>query len=110
MLVADKRIPNGLLTYALLQGFVDQAADRDESGSLTAREWLDFATVAVPDLQRAANRRREVEVTKGNSPATNRADDFVDSQKSDGRYRIQTPRVFYRRELEADPLVMSLRQ
>jgi len=94
---------HGLLTYALVEeGMKTPAADISPSdGQVTLREWLDYATVRVPQIQQtmmqeARNVGREVA--------------FVDGEAKIhelGKRSLQSPRVFYRREAEAEPLVVA---
>jgi uncharacterized caspase-like protein len=105
--INGKEIKHGLLTYALLQGLTDRRADKDGNEQLWEREWLDFAVEKVPQMQLEAMKQRHVEIEKkgrgaeiiyvnGDKQNTNLAD-----------RRVQTPRIFYRRETEINPLIMA---
>jgi len=96
------QLGHGLLTYALVEeGLKTAIADSEpKDGVLNAREWLDFATERVPQMQEEKMKQGrgiglEIAFTEG-------------EQKIDpGKRSVQRPRVFYRRELEANPLVIA---
>jgi WD40 repeat protein/uncharacterized caspase-like protein len=81
----EKALGHGYLTYALVEsGLKKGAADREpRNGTINLREWLDFATDEVPEMQRKTAKPGADEST-------------------------QQPRVFYRRELEANQLVVAM--
>ena len=80
------------------------ADDEPKDGVLQAREWLDFATERVPQMQLEKIRQaRALNI----SLTFNGGDD--DSADHDQR-SIQRPRAFYRRELEANPLILARKQ
>jgi len=98
------RLGHGLLTYALVEeGVVRGAADDSpHDGDVLLREWLDYATMRVPRLQRDTLREsgRALRV----KPLV-----FVEGEERipDAEQRsLQRPRAFYRRELESRPLVI----
>jgi WD40 repeat protein len=95
------QIGHGLLTYALVQeglqkGEADSRAAHD--GQIVVREWFDYAAERVPRmrLEQVKQKRGLKIVSTGPAaaPATGEAD-------------VQRPRTFYRRELEAQPLVIA---
>src|SRR5688500_8922541 len=95
------QLGHGLLTYALIEeGLKTTNADNQpKDGLLIAREWLDFATDRVPLMQEEKMKQArgvglEVAFTEGEK-------EIADPSKRS----VQRPRVFYRRELEANPLV-----
>jgi len=97
------QLGHGLLTYALVEeGLKTAVADNEpKDGVLVAREWLDFATERVPQMQQQKmNEGRgvgvEISFTEGEK-------DVQDPQKRS----VQRPRVFYRREMETSPLVIA---
>lgn len=97
------QLGHGLLTYALLEeGLKTPVADREpKDGVLIVREWLDFATERVPQIQEEKMKQSrgvglEIAFTDGEQNIT-------DPKKRS----VQRPRVFYRRELEANPLVIA---
>ena len=92
---------HGLLTYALVEeGLKSGAADYEpKDGIVNAREWLDFATERVPQMQEEKMRQ-----SRGLGIA------FVEGEQkvADPEKRsVQRPRVFYRREMETNPLVVA---
>lgn len=96
------QLGHGLLTYALVEeGLKTSIADNEpKDGIVNAREWLDFATERVPQMQEEKMQQGrgvglELSFTEGEK-------EIADPQKR----TVQRPRVFYRRELEANPLVM----
>ncbi len=94
------KLGHGFLTYALVEeGLKTPAADREpKDGQVLLREWLDFATQRVPQMQEdEASKKRELEREKGSPPAKSATDET----------NIQRPRVFYRRETEPHPMVVA---
>jgi uncharacterized caspase-like protein len=90
------QLGHGYLTYALVEeGLKTAAADTEpKDGVVIAREWLDFATERVPQMQ-------EEKMAQGRGLG-------LEISFAEGETRsVQRPRVFYRRELEANPLVIT---
>ena len=90
------QLGHGYLTYALVEeGLKTPVADNEpKDGVVIAREWLNFATERVPQMQEekmAQGRGLGLEIS------------FTEGEKR----TVQRPRVFYRRELEANPLVIT---
>lgn len=97
------QLGHGYLTYALVEeGLKSPVADTEpKDGVLIAREWLNFATERVPQMQQ--EKMTQVRgVGLGIAFAEGEAN-VADPQKRS----VQRPRVFYRRELEASPLVIA---
>jgi uncharacterized caspase-like protein len=97
------QLGHGYLTYALVEeGLKTAAADiSPKDGQVTIREWLDFATERVPLMQQAKMRDSRDLLHKAA---------FVEGEEkvADVEKRsVQRPRVFYRRELEAQPMVVA---
>ncbi|MFN2510655.1 MAG: caspase family protein, partial [Pyrinomonadaceae bacterium] len=97
------QLGHGLLTYALVEeGLKTPVADIEpKDGLLSAREWLDFATERVPQMQEAKMKETrgvglEIAFTEGEQ-------NIADPEKR----TLQRPRVFYRRDVEASPLVIA---
>ena len=91
------QLGHGYLTYALVEeGLKTSVADSSpKDGLVIAREWLNFATERVPQMQ-------EEKMSQG------RGVGLEEITFSEGEKRsVQRPRVFYRRELEANPLVIT---
>ena len=92
---------HGFLTYALVEeGLKNAAADAEpKDGTVLIREWLDYAVKRVPQMQANALRgARGLKVA------------FVQGEEklSDPEKRnLQRPRVFYRREVEPQPLIVE---
>ena len=97
------QLGHGLLTYALaVQGLSQGAADRrPRDGQVVMGEWLDYATERVPQMQ-----LEKMKAARGLGAELA----FVDGEQkvADPNNRsLQRPRVFYRRELAARPLVVT---
>jgi uncharacterized caspase-like protein len=93
------QLGHGLLTYTLVQeGLAENRADDDpKDGKITVREWLNYSTKRVPEvqeekLQQARSLRRELK--------------FGDLGKAQSG-KSQVPKVFYRRELETTPWIIA---
>jgi WD40 repeat protein len=96
----SRGLKHGYLTYALIEeGLKLGAADAaPPDGAVSLREWFDYATERVPAVYREEKARREADAMAQlrGLKLGGAADDAV-----------QRPRVFYRRELEAQPLVIA---
>jgi WD40 repeat protein len=96
------QVGHGLLTFALVEEGLKQALADDEpqDGNIIAREWLDYATSRVPQMQvdkmKAARGR-------GLNLSFKEEERGLNQLKRSG----QQPRVFYRREQEAQPLIVA---
>jgi WD40 repeat protein len=95
---------HGFLTYALVEeGLKKGSADREpKNGSIDIREWLNFATDEVPRMQEqnsldALRGRGRYVVFPGDGSETR-----MFKRDRNARDNVQRPRVFYRRELEAN--------
>ncbi len=98
-----EQLGHGLLTYALVEeGLKTPVADGSPAdGLVNVREWLDFATDRVPQMQEEKMKQargfgKEVSFVEGEQT-------IADPEKRS----VQRPRVFYRRELEANPLIVA---
>lgn len=93
---------HGLLTYVLVdEGLKQPVADRKpQDGAVIMREWLDYAAGRVPLVQ--------VDKIK-QAGARGLSLSFSEAERGIGPQPriVQHPRVFYRRELEAQPLVVA---
>lgn len=97
------QLGHGYLTYALVEeGLKTPAADAEpKDGVLIAREWLNFATERVPRMQ-------EEKMVQGRGVGIQIAFTEGEADVADPQKRtVQRPRVFYRRELESNPLVIA---
>ncbi len=97
---------HGYLTYSLVEeGLKSQIAAQD--GAVLLRPWFEFASRRVPSLQASMEQMLLTQPDPGaaNKPGTR---GFLLSKKprADEQGR-QHPRVFYRREPEADPFVVA---
>ena len=94
---------HGLLTYALVEeGLKTSVADNQpKDGILNAKEWLDFATDRVPQMQEA--KMKETRGVGVGIAFTEGEQNIADPEKRS----LQRPRVFYRRELDGTPLVIA---
>jgi len=92
------QLGHGYLTYALVEeGLKTPAADtQPKDGVVIAREWLNFATERVPQMQ-------EEKMAQGRGIGVEKEITFVEGEQRS----VQRPRVFYRRELETNPLVIT---
>jgi WD40 repeat protein/uncharacterized caspase-like protein len=92
------QLGHGYLTYALVEeGLKTPVADtQPKDGVVIAREWLNFATERVPQMQ-------EEKMAAGRGLGIQQEITFVEGEKR----TVQRPRVFYRREMEANPLVIT---
>jgi hypothetical protein len=101
---------HGFLTYALVEeGLKQGAADREpRNGSIDIREWLNFATDEVPRMQE----QNSVDALRGRGRYVAFVGDGRDvgipKTESDARDNVQRPRVFYRREIENNPLIVGV--
>ncbi|HKG78158.1 MAG TPA: caspase family protein, partial [Pyrinomonadaceae bacterium] len=91
------QLGHGYLTYALVEeGLKTPIADTaPKDGVVIAREWLNFATERVPQMQ-------EEKMTQGRGLGLE-----IEFAPEGEKRSVQRPRVFYRRELEANPLVIT---
>jgi WD40 repeat protein len=96
------QLGHGLLTYALVEEGLRQArADAQPAdGDVLTREWFDYATRRVPEMQLDKMRQaRDVGLDLS----------FAEDERglTLERRAGQRPRVFYRREPEAQPLIIA---
>ncbi|MCA1564485.1 MAG: caspase family protein [Acidobacteria bacterium] len=102
------QLGHGLLTYALVvQGLKEGAADsRPRDGQVLMGEWLDYATERVPLMQLESMKQSRGLLGGLQKPPLA----FVDGEEgvvNPENRSLQRPRVFYRRELAARPLVVT---
>jgi WD40 repeat protein len=94
-----EELGHGLLTYALIEeGLKNTAADRTpKDGRVLMREWLDYATERVPQLQ-------VEKMMQGRSAGKELA--FVEGDEAQELLKrsLQRPRAFYRRDIPV-PLI-----
>ena len=98
-----EQLGHGYLTFALVEeGLKSAAADiQPKDSQVLLREWLDYATDRVPRMQ-------EIKMKEGRGLKHSVA--FVEGEEKveevDKR-SVQRPRVFYRRELESQPMIVA---
>ena len=97
------QLGHGYLTYALVEeGLKTAAADiAPKDGQVEIREWLDYATSRVPQLQQT----KVIE-----SRAAGREVFFVAERARGDRAdsdELQRPRAFYRREVQSQPFIVA---
>jgi hypothetical protein len=97
------RLGHGYLTYALVEeGLKTNVSDlAPKDGQVWVREWLDFATARVPEMQ-----LQKIEEQRKLGRGLELLIKFVESDTGQDR-NVQRPRVFYRRETESSPLVVA---
>jgi len=104
----NSQLQHGYLTYALVEeGLKQRKADRDpEDGVIDIREWFDYASMRVPEMQRerGAQARLLVQATP-KAAATATAPTATAATATD----VQTPRAFYRYELGKHPSITGLK-
>jgi uncharacterized caspase-like protein len=98
------RLGHGYLTYALVEeGLKTAAADiQPKDGQVLLKEWLDYATQRVPQMQAEKMKEakgRQLEQIVAFVPGEEKTDP--------AKRNLQRPRVFYRRELEAEPFIVA---
>jgi len=103
------QLGHGLLTYALVEeGLKQGAADSDpKDGQIVVREWFDYATTRVPNMQLEklkAARDLGIDLSFVEPDAKP-----ISAGPSAERRFTQTPRAFYRRESEDRPLIVARR-
>jgi WD40 repeat protein len=108
------KLGHGLLTHALVgtQEGLTSAADADKSGDVVVREWLDYATQRVPQLQEekieeARQQGRSLTFFKKPAPLGTPSKPGEAARGDAPSTGVQRPRVFYRREPEPQPPVIA---
>lgn len=99
---ADKKNAqgHGYLTFALVgEALKGGVADADQDGKIDVREWMNYAVRRVPLMQQANQQTRQPQVPPP-------GDEVRRLHRRKGT-EIQQPRVFYRRDVEAKPLIVS---
>jgi WD40 repeat protein/uncharacterized caspase-like protein len=98
------KLGHGYLTYALVEeGLKTSAADTQPAdGQVFLKEWLDYATQRVPQMQEEKLREaqgRQLEQVVAFVPG--------DEKTDPAKRNLQRPRVFYRRELGVEPFIVA---
>jgi WD40 repeat protein len=100
------QLGHGYLTYSLVEeGLKQMSADRaPKDNQVLLREWFDFATQRVPAMQEAKLREaRRLGMKLSFVQDQPKKSPTVDAEENG----VQQPRVFYRRELEVQPLIVG---
>ena len=97
------QLGHGYLTYALVEeGLKTKSADTSPAdGQVFIREWLDYATRRVPQMQ-----QNKIQEQQKQGRQLELVLKFAESDTGSER-SVQRPRVFYRREVEVNPLVVA---
>jgi WD40 repeat protein len=100
------QLGHGYLTFALVEeGLKSAAADTEpQDNQVTLREWLDYATERVPRMQEEKMRASRGLGIAGSGLAFVEGEEKV---KDVDKRSVQRPRVFYRREPEAQPVIVA---
>jgi WD40 repeat protein/uncharacterized caspase-like protein len=104
----SSRLGHGYLTYALVEEGLKtaKADDVPTDGLVTVREWLDFAAQRVPRMQEekpSSTSQYQKRRQRGKRLLTQEAT----QERVLERRLLQQPRVFYRREVESQPLIVA---
>ena len=105
------KLGHGFLTFSLVEeGLKTTIADTSpKDGKLVIREWLDFATKRVPNLHFEQTGSRQL-VHKTPAPVKGSSQPEPSTiPKSAPQAEAQRPRVFYRRERESSPFIVSIK-
>lgn len=88
-------------------------SDIDTDKNISEREWFGFAVENVPQIQLEEMRKRNVLIESSKTDETGRKRDILVFQFGDDKDKkpedraLQTPRVFYRREVSTSPFVVA---
>jgi WD40 repeat protein len=98
------RLGHGYLTYVLVEeGLKQVKADKEpKDGQVLVREWLNHATKRVPQMQQEL--MTESLRTRGLQLVFVEGEERIEQPE---KRSVQRPRVFYRRELETQPLIVA---
>jgi WD40 repeat protein len=96
------QVGHGLLTYALIEEGLKQgtADDEPKDGQIVMREWLDYAANRVPAMQIDQMKKAR---GRGINLSFKEEERGLEIERRSG----QQPRIFYRRELESQPLIIA---
>ncbi len=98
------------MPYALVEeGLKLSTADREpKDNTILLREWLDYATERVPQMQEEKMKEKpRVRDRRGKKDLEFVFVEGDESIKDPEKRSVQRPRVFYRRELEPQPLIVA---
>ena len=96
----NKELGHGYLTFALIEdGLRQMAADnRPRDGRVLLREWFDYATLKVPRMQEKQYQAERARILRRNNAS---------QLKGKVKPEAQRPRLFYRRETDAQPMIIA---
>lgn len=96
----NKELGHGYLTYALIEdGLKQMAADnRPRDGRVLLREWFDYATAKVPRMQEKQYQTERARILRRKNAS---------QLKGKVTPEAQRPRLFYRREADALPMIIT---
>ncbi|MEK7834471.1 MAG: hypothetical protein AAB401_25505, partial [Acidobacteriota bacterium] len=96
----NKELGHGYLTYALIEDGLRQMAadDHPRDGRVLLREWFDHATAKVPRMQ-----EKQYQAERARILVRKKASQLKGKVKPE----LQRPRMFYRREADAQPMVIT---
>jgi uncharacterized caspase-like protein len=99
-----EQLGHGLLTYALVEeGLKTDVADNaPKDGQVVAREWLDYAVLRVPQLEET-----QIEAAHKDGRELFFVDEDRGASLGPQLRGLQRPRVFYRREQEAQGFLIT---
>ena len=95
----SEALKHSYMTYALIEEGLKtnaKAADANHDGQIWLREWFDYAVQRVPHMRDSAI--EQAAKTQGKS---------LEVVEATEQPKLQTPRVFYRREPDAQPWVVA---
>jgi hypothetical protein len=99
-------IEDSFVRRDVFRGSAELFAERDD-GQVTIREWLDYSVYRVPQMQLEAVEQSRKLGRNLSFGTTSRA---AGDAPPDAAENIQQPKMFYRRELETDPWIVSQRK
>ncbi len=96
----NKELGHGYLTFALIEdGLKQMAADnRPRDGKVLLREWFDHASAKVPRMQEKNYQAERERILRRKNAS---------QLKGKVKPEAQRPRLFYRREADAQPMIIT---
>ena len=96
----NKELGHGYLTFALIEdGLKQMAADnRPRDGKVLLREWFDHASAKVPRMQEKKYQTERERILRRKNAS---------QLKGKVKPEAQRPRLFYRREADAHPMIIT---
>lgn len=103
----SKDLKRSYLTYALIEDGLKFPAKADvmpQDGKLSLREWFDYAVIRVPQLRQKVS--DEVSQNEGKKGVEERTV-ATDIKEKKAVLKPQNPRVFYRRQVDLQPMLIA---